>query len=135
MEEKEIREQTEGAAQDAPQDTVMDKNTILEKSRKENQKGDERYLQVYRQSAQLGMSVGILVCGLLNLLFMVLTDQYFVIMYVTNTVMLSMWLATYVSLAAKCKRRMDIVLAIFFGVFLLVFLVLLVLSAVMGKLF
>ena len=36
----------------------MEKKDILEKAREENKYADERYRQIYLQSAQIGMSVG-----------------------------------------------------------------------------
>ena len=105
----------------------MEKNEILEKSKKENKRGDERYVQAYNESAKLAMSIGVLACGLINLIC-VIVSSVSIVLYVTNTIMISMWFSLYVSLAIKCKKRSDIILCVVFGVILLAFIVMLAIS-------
>ena len=59
----------------------MEKNEILEKSKKENKHGDERYVQAYNESAKLAMSIGVLACGLINLIC-VIVSSVSIVLYV-----------------------------------------------------
>ena len=53
----------------------MEKKDILEKAREENKYADERYRQIYLQSAQSGMSVGIAICGIAVMVDTILNSE------------------------------------------------------------
>lgn len=112
---------------------LMDKNNILEKAKKENKFGDERYRQVYLQASQLGMSVGMLLCGIVLFVDLLLHSETTWTSLVALVIQMGMQGTLYTALAIQCKKRRDIIMACLFIVLLIVFVALLIVFFVTGR--
>lgn len=101
----------------------MDKNEILEKSRKENDhKPDERELFVNGKASAVGTSVGILLCALVILLEALLTENY-VATPAAWTVYWGIFAAIHTYKFAKLKQKHELVWGILGCVLSVLFLV------------
>lgn len=94
----------------------MDREEILEKSREENRGGDEREAQITAKAWQIGATVGIIVCGLIMIVFGIASDGG--MEYIADNLMIyfAMIATTYTVKAAKLKAKGDIVSAVLFWV-------------------
>lgn len=111
----------------------MEKQEILEKSKNENKHGDELYISAYNQSARFAMAIGVLICSLINLLDVIMNDELSALGLSSSFIMISMWFSLYVTLAAKCKKRSDIIISIVFGILLVCFIVLMIIYICTGR--
>ncbi len=109
----------------------MDKEKILESSRRENKNRDLVEMEVTTQAGNIAGRVGASVSLVLSLIFHIFTKTYF----------LSPWVVYFSILAAhafvryaKLKRKTDMILAILYSVICLAFLVFFILrlAEVMG---
>ena len=105
----------------------MDKEKILESSRKENKNRDLVELEVAARAGHIAGRVGAAVCVLLSLVVRLLTDSY----------LLSPWIIYFSIIAthslgkyAKLRRKTDLVLSFVYLAVCLSFLVLFVLRLV-----
>ncbi len=106
----------------------MDRNEILEKSRKENRGGDEREAQITAKAWQLGAAVGIMICGVAMTVFGLVFDQPMKTM-ADNMMMYFCMIATvYTYKAVKLKTRLDMAFASVFWAFFIFFTVIAVMS-------
>ena len=112
----------------------MDKKDILEKAQKENKYGDERYNRIYLQGAQIGMSVGIALCGIAVMLDTIINSGMSWLSIFIMLIQCAMNGTMYTVLAIQCRKRRDIILAICFGVVCIAFIVLLIIYFAMGNL-
>ena len=101
----------------------MDKNTILEKSKKENKGYDERELQITAKAWQLGGAVGIIICGLAMLLLGFFSDSP--MKYGADNMMIyfGMLAAVCIFKSVKLRKLPDIVQAVAFSGFFIFFAV------------
>ncbi len=103
----------------------MDKEEILEKSRKENRGGDEREAQVTAKAWRLGAAVGILICGICMSVFEIVFNEP--MKYTADNMMFyfGMIATVYTYKAVKLRARLDILFAAvfwaFFGCFTAIF--------------
>ena len=111
----------------------MEKKEILEKAKKENKFGDERYKQVYLHGAQLGMSLGILICGIVILIDLSLHSKTTWTSLVAILIELTMQGTLYTVLAIQCKKRRDIITACFFCILFIIFVAFLLIYIITGK--
>ena len=94
----------------------MEKREILEKAKKENKYGDELYKQVHMQGSKLGMAVGILICGIMALVDVIIHSEMTLMSIPAMLIEMAMQCTMYTVLAVKCKKRGDIIMACLFGV-------------------
>lgn len=106
----------------------MDKNEILEKSRKENRGGDERESQITAKAWQLGAAVGILICGIVMTVFEIVFDEP--MKYVADNMMIyfGMVATVFTVKAVKLRAKHEIVLAALLWAFFVFFTAVFVLS-------
>lgn len=98
----------------------MDREEILEKSRKENKNKDIAELEVINQASTLAVRIGILVCCLISVAEVIATDQ---VNYACWMIYFSMLAAIFSVKCIKLRRKHEILLTIFF---LLCFLIMVV---------
>ena len=91
----------------------MNKDQVLEKSRKENKVQDEMERDVYAQAGKLAAKIGGLVCGILLLLESFLSDS---VNFGHWVVYCSIYGTMWIFVAVKLKKKSDY---IFGGVMLL----------------
>ena len=108
----------------------MDKEKILESSRKENKNRDLVELEVAARAGHIAGRVGAAVCVVLSLVVRLLTDSY----------LLSPWIIYFSTIAthslvkyAKLRRKTDLVLSLVYLAVCLSFLVFFVLRLVEVK--
>lgn len=112
----------------------MEKKDILEKAREENKYADERYRQIYLQSAQIGMSVGIAICGIAVMVDTILNSEMSWMSIFIMLIQCAMNGTMYTILAIQCRKRRDIILASCFDVICVAFIIILVIYFATGKL-
>lgn len=95
----------------------MDKNEILEKSRKENKGYDERELWITAKAWQLGGAVGIIICGLASLFLAFFCDLPMKYAADNMAIYFGMLAAVCVFKAIKLRKPSDIALAAVFSGF------------------
>ncbi len=108
----------------------MDKNTVLEKSKKENRGYDERELQITAKAWQFGGAVGIIICGLAMMLLGFFCDSPMKFGADNMMIYFGMLAAVSVFKAIKLKKLSDIFLAVAFSGFFIFFAVTFVTSFV-----
>ena len=108
----------------------MDKEKILESSRRENKNRDLAEMEVTAQAGNIAGRVGAAVCVVLTLVFRIFTKTYF----------LSPWVVYFSILAAhalvkyaRLKRKTDLILSILYSVMCFLFLTFFVLRLVEVK--
>ena len=104
----------------------MDKNEILEKSKKENKGADEMYNYLYRRGAQIAMSIGLVVCCIAMIVDLILNSQFTLLGYFASLIEISMQFAMQLFLAIKIKSKANIVSSILFGIALVMWIVIIV---------
>lgn len=104
----------------------MDKKDILEKAKKENKSGDEMYNYLYRRGAQIGMSIGLVVCCVAMIVDLILNSEFTLLGYFASLIEISMQFALQLFLAIKVKGKANIASSILFGVALVIWIVLIV---------
>ena len=111
----------------------MDKKDILEKAKKENKFGDERYSRIYSQSAQLGMSIGIALCGIAVLIDCMVNSEMSWQSLFIMLIQCAMNATMYISLAIQCRKRRDIIFSILFSTVCIGFIILLIVYFISGN--
>ena len=108
----------------------MDKEKILESSRKENKNRDFVELEVAARAGHIAGRVGAAVCVLLSLVVRLLTDSYLLSPWVVYfSILTTHTLVKY----ARLKRKTDLILGILYLAMCLSFLVFFVLRLVEVK--
>lgn len=95
----------------------MNKDDILEKSRKENKDQDLFAAQVNTSAATISLIVASLLATILFVVQFLVKHEYNLALY---AVMLVIGAATFISKAVFLRRKRDIMLAILFGIATLV---------------
>lgn len=89
----------------------MEKNEILEKSRRENRGGDERDAQITAKAWRLAAAVGILLCGITMTVYEIVYDTP--MPYVADHMMI--WIGivatAFTVRAVRLKTKLDILFA------------------------
>ena len=108
----------------------MNKEDILESSRRENKNMDLVELEVTVQAGNIAGQVGTAVCVVLTIIFLIFTKTYFI----------SPWIVYYSILAtntlvkyASLRRKSDLIRTIFYLALCLMFLVFFILQLVEVK--
>ena len=108
----------------------MNKENILESSRRENKNRDLVELEVTVQAGNIAGQVGVAVCVVLTIIFLIFTNTYFISPWVvyysilgTNT------LVKYASL----RRKSDLIRTIFYLALCLMFFVFFILQLMVVK--
>ena len=103
----------------------MNKENILESSRRENKNRDLVELEVTMQAGNIVGQVGAAVCVVLTIIFLIFTNTYFI----------SPWVVYYSILAtntlvkyASIKRKRDLIMTIFYLALCLMFFVFFILQ-------
>ena len=99
----------------------MDKNEILEKSKRENRGYDEREAQIIAKAWQIGGAIGIIICGFAMLLLVALSDTP--MRYGADNLMIyfGMIAAVYTYKAIKLRHKHEIAFAVIFWAFFIFF--------------
>ena len=104
----------------------MEKKDILEKAQKENKGVDEMYNYLYRRGAQIGMSIGLVVCCVAMIVDLILNSKFTLLGYFASLIEISMQFAVQLFLAIKTKGKANIVSSLLFGIALTIWIVLIV---------
>ncbi len=91
----------------------MDKEKILEASRKENKNIDLTELEANRYAGSIASSVGAFICALISLLSSVVAD---IMLYSPWAIYFGMMCASWLVKAIKLKRKTDWIVAAVFAV-------------------
>lgn len=89
----------------------MDKEQILQKSRKENKNKDIAELEVINQASGLAVRIGILVCCFISVAEVIATNQ---VNYSCWMIYFSMLATLFCVKCIKLRRKHEILLTIFF---------------------
>lgn len=99
----------------------MDRDEILERSRKENRNGDFVEAAVLAKANAIAIAVGIIVCGILTVLHAIFAEKPdFSVWTVYLSVLATTMLVKYV----KLRRTHELLLGLFYGSFCVFFFVL-----------
>ena len=108
----------------------MNKENILESSRRENKNRDLAEMEVTAQAGNIAGRVGAAVCVVLTLIFRIFTKTYFLSPWVVYfSILTTHTLVKY----ARLKRKTDLILAILYLAMCLTFLVFFILRLVEDK--
>ena len=108
----------------------MNKENILESSRRENKNRDLVELEVTVQAGNIAGQVGAAVCVVLTIIFLIFTNTYFLSPWVVYfSILATNTLVKYASL----KRKRDLIMTIFYLAMCLTFLAFFVLRLVEVK--
>ena len=92
----------------------MDKDEILEKSRKENWKKDLVEAEALSRASEIAVNLGVVLCALLSVLRAVLRDS---IDYGVWTVMFGILAAVMLIKFARLRRRHELLMGLAYGGF------------------
>ncbi len=106
----------------------MEKNEVLEKSRKENRGGDERDAQITAKAWRLAAAVGIMLCGITSSVYAIVYDKPTPYILSNTMIWLGMVATVYTVRAVRLKTKSDIVFAVIMGAMFVVFTVLFAMS-------
>lgn len=98
----------------------MDKDEILERSRKENKDRDFVEAEALAKANSIALSVGIMVCGLLSLLCTIFQEH---MDYSVWTVYFSVLAATMIVKFVKLRRWHELVIGLLYAAFCVIFFV------------
>ena len=108
----------------------MNKEKILESSRRENKNRDLIEMEVTVQAGNIAGQVGAAVCVVLTIIFLIFTNTYFLSPWVVYfSILATNTLVKYASL----KRKRDLIMTIFYLAMCLMFFVFFILQLVEVK--